>query len=100
MLPCCCRKLLLASLACVSVALAVLGLAFHLAEGDSPQVAPASPTATCPARGVLDCMACLHRVSALPKAQEACLCHLSKADAFHSGWACLLPPEQCLYLKC
>ena len=100
MLPCCCRKLLLASLACVSGALAVLGLAFHLAEGDSPQVAPASPAATCPATDVLDCMACLHRVGALPKAQEACLCHVSKADAFHHVWACLLPPEQRLCFKC
>ena len=87
---------MLTSLACVSGALAVLGLAFHLAAGDSPQVVPASPAATCPARGVSDCMECLHWVSALPKAQEVCLCPSSEADASHCvGLACCPRSSTC-----
>lgn len=53
-----CRKLMLSSMAGVVIALLLLGYAFHLAEGDSPQVTPGAST-TCPAP---DCAACLHQV--------------------------------------
>ena len=53
-----CRKLMLSSMAGVVITLLLLGYAFHLAEGDSPQVTPGVST-TCPAP---DCAACLLQV--------------------------------------
>ncbi len=49
---------MLSSMAGVVITLLLLGYAFHLAEGDSPQVTPGAST-TCPAP---DCAACLHQV--------------------------------------
>ena len=58
------RKLMLSSMAGVVAALALLGYAFHIAEGDSPVVTPGAPT-SCPAP---DCSACLHQVCMYPLA--------------------------------
>ena len=70
-----CRKLMLSSMAGVVIALLLLGYAFHLAEGDSPEVTPGDST-TCPAP---DCAACLHQVCTC-----SCQCH--------SAHACSSPP--------
>eukprot|EP00891_Asterochloris_glomerata_P003905 jgi/Astpho2/3905/Aster-04413 len=61
------RKLLLASLACVSGALAVLGLAFHLAEGDSPQ----GCTFCGPVTDELGAGVCMLATDACPAAEPA-----------------------------
>ena len=55
-----CRKLLLSSMAGVVAALALLGLAFYLAEHDSPAVVLSQ--STCQAQDISDCTSCLHKV--------------------------------------
>ena len=65
------RKLMLSSMAGVVAALALLGYAFHIAEGDSPVVTPGAPT-SCPAP---DCSACLHQVCfSHPLGMMSCSC--------------------------
>ena len=66
---------MLSSMAGVVITLLLLGYAFHLAEGDSPQVTPGVST-TCPAP---DCAACLHQVC-------TCSCQCRSAHA------CSFPP--------
>ncbi|KAL0033523.1 hypothetical protein WJX79_001225 [Trebouxia sp. C0005] len=75
------RKLMLSSMAGVVIALLLLGYAFHLAEGDSPQVTPGAST-TCPAP---DCAACLH---------QACIFCGSKDDPMLPGF-CIASDKQC-----
>lgn len=75
------RKLLLGSMACVIVALTLLGYAFHLAEADSPPVAVGTAS-TCPAP---DCSTCLH---------QACTFCGSADDPMAAG-ICIAAKEQC-----
>ncbi|KAL0047264.1 hypothetical protein WJX82_011173 [Trebouxia sp. C0006] len=75
------RKLMLSSMAGVVITLLLLGYAFHLAEGDSPQVTPGVST-TCPAP---DCAACLH---------QACTFCGSKDDPMMPGF-CIASDQQC-----
>ncbi|KAA6422553.1 MAG: putative inositol transporter 2-like [Trebouxia sp. A1-2] len=81
MLPAAVKKLMLSSMAGVVIALLLLGYAFHLAEGDSPQVTPGAST-TCPAP---DCAACLH---------QACIFCGSKDDPMLPGF-CIASDKQC-----